>query len=49
MAGCDFSSFADILQNLRANGFAILAGVDSAEIRAFVDSVESSERGAKME
>jgi serine/threonine protein kinase len=36
-------SFADILQSLRANGFAILAGVDSAEVCAFVNSVESSE------
>jgi serine/threonine protein kinase len=42
-------SFADILQSLQADGFAILAGVDSAEVCAFVDSVESSEQGAKME
>jgi hypothetical protein len=42
-------SFADILQSLRADGFAILAGVDSAEVSAFVDSVESSEQGAKRE
>jgi serine/threonine protein kinase len=42
-------SFADILQSLRANGFAILAGVDPAEVCAFVDSVESSEHGAKRE
>jgi hypothetical protein len=33
-------SFADILQGLEANCFAILAGVDAAEFRAFVDSVE---------
>jgi serine/threonine protein kinase len=42
-------SFADILQSLQANGFAILAGVDSAKVRAFIDSVESAEQGAKME
>jgi serine/threonine protein kinase len=42
-------SFADILQSLQANNFAILAGVDSAEVCAFVDSVESSEQGAKRE
>jgi hypothetical protein len=42
-------SFADILQSLRENRFAILAGVDSAEVCAFVDSVESSEQGAKRE
>jgi serine/threonine protein kinase len=42
-------SFATILQSLRANGFAILAGVDSAEVCAFVESVESSEQGAKRE
>jgi hypothetical protein len=42
-------SFADLLQTLRPDGFAILAGVDSAEICAFVDSVESSEQGAKRE
>jgi hypothetical protein len=42
-------SFADLLQSLRANGFAILAGFDSAEVCAFVESVESSEQGAKWE
>jgi serine/threonine protein kinase len=42
-------SFADLLQNMRANGFAILGGVDAAEVCVFVDSVESSERGAKRE
>jgi hypothetical protein len=42
-------SFADLLQSLRADGFAILAGVDSAEVRAFADSVESSEQRAKRE
>jgi hypothetical protein len=42
-------SFAGILQSLQANGFAILAGVDSAEVCAFVDSVESSDQGAKRE
>jgi hypothetical protein len=42
-------SFADILQSLQADGFAILVGVDSAEVCAFVDSVESSEREAKRE
>jgi hypothetical protein len=42
-------SLADLLQSLWANGFAILAGVDSAEVCAFVDSVESSEQGAKRE
>jgi hypothetical protein len=42
-------SFADILQSQRANGFAILAGIDSAEVYAFVDSVELSEHGAKRE
>jgi hypothetical protein len=42
-------SFADILQCLQANGFAILAGVDSAEVCVFVESVESSEQGAKSE
>jgi hypothetical protein len=36
-------SFADILQSLQPNGFAILAGVDSAEVCAFVEWVESSE------
>jgi serine/threonine protein kinase len=40
-------SFADILQSLQANGFAVLAGVDSAEVCAFVDSVESFEQGCK--
>jgi hypothetical protein len=40
-------SFADIFQSLQANGFAILAGVDSAEVCTFVDSVESFEWGAK--
>jgi hypothetical protein len=34
-------SFADLLQSLRADGFAALAGVDSAEVCAFVGSVES--------
>jgi hypothetical protein len=42
-------SFATILQILRAKGFAILAGADSAEVCAFVDSVESFEQGAKRE
>jgi serine/threonine protein kinase len=42
-------SFADLLQSLRANSFAILAGVDSAEVWAFVGSIESSEQGAKRE
>jgi serine/threonine protein kinase len=42
-------SFADILQSLRANSFAILAGVDFAEVYAFVESVESFERAAKRE
>jgi hypothetical protein len=42
-------SFADILQSLRANGLAILAGVDSAKVCDFVDSVESSEQEAKRE
>jgi serine/threonine protein kinase len=42
-------SFADLLQSLQANGFAILAGVDSAEVCAFVESVESSQQGAKNE
>jgi hypothetical protein len=42
-------SFVDLLQRLRANGVAILAGIDSAEVCAFVDSVESSEQGAKRE
>jgi hypothetical protein len=42
-------SFADILQSLLANGFAILAGVDSVEVCAFVESVESSEQGVKRE
>jgi hypothetical protein len=42
-------SLADLLQSLWTNGFAILAGVDSAEVCAFVDSVESSEQGAKRE
>jgi hypothetical protein len=44
--------FADILQSLQANGFAILAGVDSAKVCASVESVESvelSEQGAKRE
>jgi hypothetical protein len=40
-------SFADLLQSLRADGFATLAGVDSAEVCVFVDSVESAEQGAK--
>jgi serine/threonine protein kinase len=42
-------SFADILQSLRADGFAILAGVDSAEVCSFVEWVESFEQGAKRE
>jgi uncharacterized protein (DUF362 family) len=42
-------SFADISQSLQANGFAILAGIDSAEVCAFVDLIESSEQGAKRE
>jgi serine/threonine protein kinase len=42
-------SFADMLESLQANGFAILAGVDSAEVCAFVDLVESSEQCAKRE
>jgi hypothetical protein len=42
-------SFADILQSLQADGFVVLAGVDSAEVCAFVDSVESFEQGAKRE
>jgi hypothetical protein len=37
-------SFSDLLQSLQANGVAILAGVDSAEVCAFVDSVESDRR-----
>jgi hypothetical protein len=43
------AGFADILQRLRANGFAVLVGVDFAEVCVFVDSFESSEEGAKME
>jgi hypothetical protein len=42
-------SFADILQSRQGNGFAILAGVDSAEVCAFVNSVELSGQGAKRE
>jgi hypothetical protein len=34
-------SFADILQSLQVDGFAILAGVDSAEVCAFTDSVDT--------
>jgi serine/threonine protein kinase len=41
-------SFADLLQSLRAIDFANLAGLDSAEVCIFVDSVGSSERGATM-
>jgi serine/threonine protein kinase len=42
-------SFADLLHSLRGNGFAILTGVDSTEVCAFVELVESSEQGAKNE
>jgi hypothetical protein len=40
--------FADTLQSMQANGFAILAGVDSAEVCPFVDSVGSSEQGINV-
>jgi serine/threonine protein kinase len=42
-------SFTDILRSLQANGFAILAGVDSAEVCAFVEWVASFELGVKRE
>jgi hypothetical protein len=42
-------SFADILLSLQASGFVILAGVNSAEVCVFVDSVESAEHEVKWE
>jgi hypothetical protein len=42
-------SFADILQSLQANCFAVLAGIDSAEFCAFVNSAELSEQGVDFE
>jgi hypothetical protein len=40
-------SFAHLLQGLQVNGFAVLADADSAEVCAFVNSVESSGQGAR--
>jgi hypothetical protein len=42
-------SFTDILSNVQGNGSAILAGVDSAEVCAFVESIKSSDQRMKME
>jgi hypothetical protein len=42
-------SFADSLQSLQANDFAILVGVDCPEVGAFVESVDSSEQGTNRE
>jgi hypothetical protein len=39
-------SFAEIVEYLKANGFEIIAGVDSDEVSAFVIRVESLEQAA---
>jgi hypothetical protein len=42
-------SFAEIVAQLNANRFEIMAGVDSGEFSAFVSRIESSEQGGKRE
>jgi serine/threonine protein kinase len=42
-------SFAEIVAELKANRFEIMAGVDSDEVSAFVSRVESSEQGPERE
>jgi hypothetical protein len=39
----DLSSFIDIIRNLKGDHFEIMTGVDSDEVSAFVDEVESFE------
>jgi serine/threonine protein kinase len=42
-------SFAEIVARLKANGFKIMAGVDSDEVSTFVSGVESSEQAREKE
>jgi serine/threonine protein kinase len=42
-------SFAEIVAQLKANGFKIMAGVDSDEVSEFVNRVESSEHAGERE
>jgi hypothetical protein len=42
-------SFAEIVARLKANRFAIMAGVDSAEVSAFVSRLESLEQAGERE
>jgi hypothetical protein len=42
-------SFAEIVAQLKANRFEIMAGVDSDEVSAFVSRVESLEQAGERE
>jgi hypothetical protein len=42
-------SFATIVQDLKANRFEIMPGVDSEEVSGFVNWVESAEQSGKWE
>jgi hypothetical protein len=42
-------SFIDIIEILEENDFGIVAGVDSAEVTAFISGIESSEQSGKSE
>jgi serine/threonine protein kinase len=42
-------SFVDIVERLKRNRFAIMAGVDSEEVSAFVAQVESAEQSGNWE
>jgi hypothetical protein len=42
-------SFIDIFESLKANGFGIVAGVDTDRVSAFVSRVESAEQSGESE
>jgi ribosomal protein L6P/L9E len=42
-------SFVDIVERLKENRFAIVAGVDSEEVSAFAARVESAEQSGNWE